>query len=460
MLQNQYLGNYSDAALPLLLNPKGGKVGIGTDSPLSDLHVESSGVTTIRVRSTGNTNSGFHAVDMDGEAITLGIRNEILKLNRSGSFVDNHLVIDTNGNVGINTAIPATNITKLDVNGDVRADSFGSDPSAMSKVMFPEGGELRLDDTQTGRIKIALPDITYTAAHIKGKISVVVSGGDKDFEVNFTTYFDGGTSQVWSNAWITGRPGNSDLNHDVRFAFDGSGRAYILIGEDTDEWVFPHVCVTELLVGRGVNKLLSNWNKGWDVTIGTTSGYVIDHVTSNPSNSNWERDGSDIEYNKGNVNITSGLLNLSNTTSGTPVTNLALDANDNVVAATSSNDGVTTVKMFNATPDQVLYDDGNIQIHLDDQSTDDIEVKVLTNPSSGNVQFGWWSPSDTSAGSASLNIASGQFPLNGNFGDDDTMQIRIFAPSDSSYPYWEVNITKGPSGDPLVIRVTKWASYD
>jgi hypothetical protein len=120
----------------------------------------------------------------------------------------------------------------------------------------------------------------------------------------------------------------------------------------------------------------------------------------------------------------------------------------------------TTVKKFNATPDQELYDDGNIEIHLDDQATDDIEVKVLTNPSSGDVQFCWWSPSDTSSGSASLNISDGQTPLNGNFGNDDTMQIRIFAPSDDAYPYWEVNITKGASGDPLVIRTTKWSSYD
>jgi len=158
--------------------------------------------------------------------------------------------------------------------------------------------------------------------------------------------------------------------------------------------------------------------------------------------------------------VMSGTLNIGTVNTGTPVKNLAVDSSGNVVEATASNDGVTTVKMFNATPDQELYDDGNIEIHLDDAATDDIEVKVLTNPSSGNVQFGWWSPSDTSAGSASLNIASGQTPLNGNFGDDDTMQIRIFAPSDSTYPYWEVNITKGPSGDPLVIRVTKWATFD
>jgi hypothetical protein len=130
------------------------------------------------------------------------------------------------------------------------------------------------------------------------------------------------------------------------------------------------------------------------------------------------------------------------------------------VLTPNGNAGITTVQKFNATPDQELYDDGNIEIHLDDAATDDIEVKVLTNPSSGDVQFCWWSPSDTSAGSASLNISDGQTPLNGNFGDNDTMQIRIFAPSDASYPYWEVNITKGASGDPLVIRTTKWSSYD
>jgi hypothetical protein len=94
-----------------------GNVGIGTDTPLSTLHVESSGVTAIRVKSTDNANAGFHVIDKDDNAITLGIRNEKLKLNRSGSLAnENHLVIDSSGNVGINTDSPSQ---KLEVAGTV-----------------------------------------------------------------------------------------------------------------------------------------------------------------------------------------------------------------------------------------------------------------------------------------------------------------------------------------------------
>lgn len=113
------------------------------------------------------------------------------------------------------------------------------------------------------------------------------------------------------------------------------------------------------------------------------------------------------------------------------------------------------------TPDQDIYDDGNIYVKLDDATTDDIEVRVDTNPSSGLVVFTWESNGATpTSGGTSINVASGLTVINGNFGAYDKMTMVVFAPSDSSYPYYEFTFTKGQGGDSFVTKVSKWNSIN
>ena len=111
------------------------------------------------------------------------------------------------------------------------------------------------------------------------------------------------------------------------------------------------------------------------------------------------------------------------------------------------------------TPDQNIYNDGNIYIKLNDASTDDIQAEVLTNPSSGDVTFTWESAggSPTSGGTA-LNTGDAITTLNGNFGDYDKMSLTVYAPGDTSYPYYEFLFTKGAAGTNFVTRVNKWDS--
>jgi hypothetical protein len=111
------------------------------------------------------------------------------------------------------------------------------------------------------------------------------------------------------------------------------------------------------------------------------------------------------------------------------------------------------------TPDQDIFNDGKIYIKLNDAATDDIQAQVLTNPSSGDVTFTWESAggSPTSGGTA-LNTGDAITTLNGNFGDYDKMSLTVYAPGDTSYPYYEFLFTKGAAGTNFATRYNKWDS--
>jgi hypothetical protein len=114
-----------------------------------------------------------------------------------------------------------------------------------------------------------------------------------------------------------------------------------------------------------------------------------------------------------------------------------------------------------ASPDPLsIYNDGIIQIWLDESNSDDVEVQVLTDPAeSADVNFTWWSPTAGTDGSVNINAADGRTQLNAEFNNNDVHQMNVFAPTDTSFPYYEVRITKtdtGFTGVPAIIRVSKY----
>ena len=111
------------------------------------------------------------------------------------------------------------------------------------------------------------------------------------------------------------------------------------------------------------------------------------------------------------------------------------------------------------TPDQDIFNDGKIYIKLNDAATDDIQAQVLTNPSSGDVTFTWESAGGSPAsGGTALNTGDAITTLNGNFGDYDKMSLTVYAPGDTSYPYYEFLFTKGAAGTNFATRYNKWDS--
>ncbi len=423
MLQNQYLGTYPNEALALLLNPKGGNVGVGTSNPTSRLTVTDEGYSSqIAIKndrsgsilewvsgsgdrrayigpSVSNTGGGSFQqftiladyglggeripismytggsesfrIDTDGKAIISGNNpSSIPSLGDSGSqfIVANRsknyglqigvlgsgisymqsAVIDGSpttayqlllnprgGNVGVGTV--ASNLaSSFVVDGDVRADSFGTYIDDVyhnrTSVMFPEGGTYSRTGTETGRIAVKLPDFTNVGSNmqsqVRGVIKVQTDSKYRTFDVNFSFYLyasNNGTSVskrqiTWDAVWITGEPGNFDLNFPVMLAIDNSDdRATILIGEDDTSWTRHKIQVTDIQVSPQSNHAvlgaLEVWNKGWDVDISAlpdtdyNNGYIARRYHNSTSNSNWYRSGTNLLYNTGNVGI--GITNPS-----------------------------------------------------------------------------------------------------------------------------------------------------
>ena len=111
----------------------GGKVGVGTainpgtTDPTYDLDVQTAGVTTFRIRSGDSHDSLIRFDQTSTNQAVMGYDHSLtlFKINNHSSFgAQNHLVINTDGNVGLGVTAPDV---ALSLTGDIKAieGSFG-----------------------------------------------------------------------------------------------------------------------------------------------------------------------------------------------------------------------------------------------------------------------------------------------------------------------------------------------
>jgi hypothetical protein len=304
---------------PLLLNPNGGNVGIGTTSPSAKLHVYTqTGNTTMAVGRGAGQSSIKASADADGGYLALDSVSNAVIINHYSS--DDIWLVTGGGNVGIGTTNPSQ---KLQVDGNARVtgayyDSNNS-PGTSGQV---------LSSTATGTNWVSSSGLSGSGT--VGKVAKFTAG---------TTLGNGLLNDDGTSIWYNGpSPNDTKLAYGKDALSSGGGNYNTAIGFESQESNASGLYNTSL--GFRTLKSLTTGNGNiaigelalQDLTSGNQNiciGYIAGwKITTGTNNTAIGRIA--LQNNvTGNENTALGVASLRNTTSAfnTGIGSQALTAN-------------------------------------------------------------------------------------------------------------------------------------
>ena len=278
-------------------------------------------------------------------------------------------------------------------------------------------------DTSTGK-KIGIDSyIGATTSLPTGDIGIASYCGNADRD-NYS---------YWGKISASNTNNNYGLYLDVANAGSGSAYGVYQVGASALNYLQGNLGVGNTPVSSSRIKIA-----GADAS---TSAIQI--VSSSATDVSSPNDG-DLWYNGTNLYFYNGTSNT-----------------DLLAGGGGGNTGTTTVKEYDSIADIDLYNDGNIRIGWD-VSGSDIEAEVLTNPSTGRVNF----VATVGGVITSVDGLTTTTPadLDSGFGNDESMYILINAPDDTTYPAYKIELKKSNNtwytNTPFLVIATKYTSYD
>jgi hypothetical protein len=388
---------------PLLLNPSGGRVGIGTSSPVNSLQVTASAFAA--VPSSGSSGHclavGSSTYGLAGGALTNG--NVYLQVTRWDSFAINYdLLLQPNGGrVGIGTSnITGTN-TKLEV--------AGAGPT-----------ELKISDTSTYNPQFRGITFGLTGdATTYSAIRFQPNSGELRYEAGFATW--GGYHTFYTNGLERLRIDNTG---NIGIGTSSPSTKLHVYGGDLKIQKGPsYGDVSELTFenAQRTGRILS----GYTNYVGITETYLAFHTNWTGQFNNTVGESMRLAGNRLGIGTAApdALLEVKSVVTGTP--------------ATSGTTQTTGVLRLSSNATSGVLDFGTNSANPWIQSTDraDLSQKynLLLNPNGGSVGIGVSSPvGRLSVASTTQNVGFNtgtiSTPVAGNifYGTDDTgWQLRI-----------------------------------
>jgi hypothetical protein len=145
-------------------------------------------------------------------------------------------------------------------------------PTGGTSIMFPEGGYYNGAATETGFIKITLPQgFLNTMLRMTVRVFNYIQNSSVDYVI---TGYAATTGTTWSRttAFALNSPILSN-NLPVAFGIEG-GKAVILIGNADTAWSYPKVVVQDFFASH-TNWADSLWRTGWIVGVGALGTATI-----------------------------------------------------------------------------------------------------------------------------------------------------------------------------------------